>query len=352
MFTLTRFFISVFILGYLTSSSVFANDVELGVNGHPYVQEVYKAISIEDQIKKVQEIGFKWYRNDWYEYATTQNGVVQYNKLIKEAKKKGIKILPIIIPPVDLKKEQSLDQIYRKSFKFAHQLVTLYKNDIDTWELHNELDNYSIISTNEVNILDLVWKAGIPRGDKEEHYSIERYNKAKSALKGLADGVFSADKTAKRIINSSYMHYGFMQLLVRDNIGFEIIGWHWYSDMGEITKVRGNYNLLEQLKIINKPIWVTELSRRNGSYGRNGESEHSLYIDRTVNDYMQLAKVYPIEKIFVYELLDEPNFGSNNGESYYGLIKVNKDKNGKWSLSGGKKAFFLLKGLLQETHLN
>jgi len=355
MVTLTRhliiMIISTVFSAIWTSSSVFAQDVEFGINGHPYIQEVYKATSVEAQISKVQEGGFQWYRSDWYEFATSTNGIVEYNKLIKEANKKGIKILPVIIPPIDLKKETNLDQIYKKSFDFAFKLVTIYKNDIDTWELNNEMDNYSIISKGEINIVDVLWKSGIPRGDKKEHYSVERYNKARSILKGLADGVVSADKTAKRIINSTYMHIGFMHLLIKDNVDFEIIGWHWYSDMGDMTKVRGNYNLLEQLKILNKPIWITEFSRRNGSYGKNGESEHSSYIEKAVKGFIQLAKTYPIKKIFVYELLDEPHFGLNNVESHYGIIKVNKNQYGKWSLSNDKQAFFLLKGLLHSTNL-
>lgn len=181
-----------------------------------------------------------------------------------------------------------------------------------------------------------VWQWGDPDGDKPEHYEDGRYELAKAVLLGLADGVREASKNAKRIINTGgWLHYGFIQRLIDDKVQFEILGWHWYSDMGDITNVRGNFNLWGHLTSFGKPIWITEINRRNGSINEN-EEEQANYIKEVAS---QIRNLKEIKAFFVYELLDELYFGKDNPESYYGFVKLKKNEENLWVVGEKKQAF-------------
>ena len=99
--------------------------------------------------------------------------------------------------------------------------------------------------------------------------------------------------------------------------------------------MRGSINLLKRLKGYGKPIWITEINRRNGSQG-NAEKEQAEYLRRVA---AQLAADPGIGALFVYELLDEPYHGSDNGESFYGLVELARDPKDHWQVKRRKPAF-------------
>jgi hypothetical protein len=271
-------FLSMLLIFFLTSS--FANaELQLGVTGHPFVQEGYKDISIEEQLAKVQELGIKWYRTDWYGWAADNARMPMVKEFIRQAESRGISVLPVIISPADLSKER-MEDIYKKSFEFAQALAKAYGDSIRVWELGNELDNFAIVRKGEITVDGEMWKHGVPDGSEPGFYEKSRYQKALAMLRGLSDGVRAVDNNAMTIINATYLHYGFLDLLMKDGLQFDVVGWHWYSDMGDLTGSVGNVNLLKRLSAYNKPIWITEFNRRNGSMGPNGEAEQASYLAR------------------------------------------------------------------------
>lgn len=327
------------------SSASFAGELQWGVNGHPFVQESYRDVPIETQLDWVRRLGARWYRSDWGGWAVEKDGLFKVKHLVSEVKKRGIQVLPIIFPPVDLRND-SEEAIYRKSFDYARALVSELKADITFWELHNELDLFAMIRKGEKMTTGGIWQWGDPDGDCLEHYEEGRYRKARAVLRGLADGVRAADASAVRIINSGgWLHYGFVQRLVSDGVPFEVLAWHWYSEMGDIANVRGNFNLLQRLCEFGKPIWITELNRRGGSLGENGEAAQAQSLRQTLTHFADLAKRYPLHAVFVYELFDEPYFGADNPESHYGLIRVRKGSDGRWTVAEAKQAFNAMKDL-------
>lgn len=333
------------ILSFVTPSHVCSQQMQFGLNGHPFAQPVYKEISVQKQLNLVKEMGVNWYRVDCYGSAIQPQMILSIRELVAEAKKREINVLPCIFPPININDIEDLQVIYRISYEYARKIVGELKNDIHVWELSNELDNVAIVRKGELSYLRKLWNYGVPNGAKMEHYESTRIKKVMVLLKGLSDGVHAADPVARRIINATYIHYGFFDHLVSNSIGFEIVGWHWYSDMGDLTKTKGNYNLLERLNKYDKPIWITEINRRGGSQGSNGEMEQYAYLKDTLKRYLLYSEKYNIRNIFIYELLDEPNFGSSNPESYYGVVRVQKGLDGKWTINKIKKAFHVIKDI-------
>ena len=93
-----------------------------------------------------------------------------------------------------------------------------------------------------------------------------RYQESKAQILGLARGVRAGNPGAKTMVNAAgWLHYGFFERLIReDKVPFDIIAWHWYSEMGDMTKVRGNFDVLGKLKSYKKPLWSTRKSMAGG----------------------------------------------------------------------------------------
>jgi len=317
-----------------------------GVNGHPNVQEGYCEVPIETQLDLAVQLGARWYRCDW-DQARLERQPGVYDRLVAEAARRGIRILPIILPSTSCRSEVTLEEIRAASFEFARGLAEHYRGKITHWELDNELDGLTMVRKGETCRDGVLWQWGDPDGDKPEHYEETRYQKAKAELLGLYEGVKAAAPEAVTIIDTGgWLHYGFFERLLReDGVPFDVLGWHWYSEMGDITKVRGNFNLLEHLRGYGKPIWFTEINRREGSLGGK-EQEQADYLSGAARQWRGSPGV---EAFFVYELLDEPYFGTENPESHYGLVEVVKGPDGRWRVRRKKEAFQALRAVIAES---
>jgi len=218
-----------------------------------------------------------------------------------------------------------------------------YKGRITHWELDNELDAYAMIRKGERCRSGRLWEWGDAEGSNPDDFNEARYQKAKAEILGLHEGIKAGDPDALTIVDTAgWLHYGFIERLVmEDKVPFDILSWHWYSECGEITNVQGRVNLVEYLKRFNKPLWITEINRRDGSkHGK--EKDQADYVGSTAR---QLRANPGIGAFFVYELLDEPYFGAG-GESDYGLVAVAKGGAGTWQVSRRKPAFEAFKSAI------
>jgi Glycosyl hydrolase catalytic core len=306
-----------------------------GVTGHPLAQEAYFHIPITTQLDLISEIGASWYRCDWPQSA--ENNIVRIEELISESERRNIKLFPILFPTTSARDSNATpEQIRSASFVFARNTVSLYKTKVHYWELDNELETYAAITKGEKTRKNKTSLWGMTDGTSPEEFEEIRYQKVKAEFLGLLDGIKAADKTAKTAINAGWLHYGFIERLVNeDKVPFDILAWHWYSDMGDIRNVRGKFNLLKQLKQYGKPLLITEMNQKNGSMNGN-ENAQAKYLNQTFNS---IGSNSGIKGMFIYELLDEPYFGKDNGESHYGLVEVKKSKYNKWQVKRKKKAF-------------
>jgi hypothetical protein len=327
-----------FALSLFAAMTAAAAPFHWGVNGHPLNQAAYTDVSLAAQLDLVTELGASWYRCD-VDAPVFERDPARFDALVRAAEKQKIKLLPILLPSPNCQDAAATPkQIQDAALAFAIDIVSRYKGRITHWELGNEYDAYALIHKGEVTQSGLRWTwDSDPDGDNPDAYDPGRCARVKAEIMGLYEGVKAADPAALTIVNTAgWLHYGFIDRLVRENptVPFDILSWHWYSEMGDMTAVQGRLNLVERLHRYGKPLWITEVNRRNGSKGAK-EAAEAGYMSR---DIARLAANPGIDALFIYELLDEPYFGPD-GESDYGLVSMKQDHDGRWQIAGKKKAF-------------
>jgi hypothetical protein len=329
----------------LICTTVRAQSFAWGVNGHPVSQEGYWQVPLKTQLDLVHELGAGWYRCD-ISAAAFQASTARIDELVVESEKRGLKLLPVLVPGAELTDEKtSLPELQAAATEFARTIVSRYKGRITHWELANELDNFAIIRKGETTRGGKLWEwDGAPDGSSADDYHQDRYERARALIQGLQEGVKAADPAAVTLVDTAgWLHYGFIERLVKeDRVPFDILAWHWYSEMGDMTKVRGKFDLIRLLQGYGKPLWITEINRRDGS--KSGADQAAAdYLSATAK---QLRSHSAIEAFFVYELLDEPYFGKE-GESDYGLVKIIRETGGDWKISSKKPAFDALRSVIE-----
>lgn len=339
---MTRSKTIVFVLCLLgLSEALAAEPFNWGINGHPLTQEGYSSMPIGTQLDLVSELGVGWYRFDAPASVLNNSArLARFDDLANEAERRRIQLLPVLFGPRS--KDVSTEKIRAAAFAYAKDIVGRYKDKITHWELSNELDNYAMIKKGELLRSGKLWRFGSPDGSKPEEFEEGRYQNAKAEILGLYEGVKAADPKALTIVNTGgWLHYGFIERLVKeDRVPFDILSWHWYSEMGDITKVKGSLNLVEFLKRYNKPLWITETNLRDGNHK---EKEQGEYVTK---DVAQMGANASIRGLFIYELFDEPYFGEKSTESHFGLVEITRDGQGKWQVGRKKPAFEAYKSIV------
>jgi len=317
-------------------ASAAENDFQWGVNGHPVTQLGYFDVPLAEQVDLVAESGAGWYRVDLGagDFAAS---TARFDELLTDAERRRIRLLPVLSSSPGGRTESATpEQIHAAAAAFARVVAGRYRGRVTHWELGNELDIEALIRKGDRLRDGTRWTWGDPDGSRPGDYEEGRYQRAKAEILGLGDGVRAADPGAVTLVDTSgWLHYGFIERLVKeDRVPFDILAWHWYSEMGDITRVQGTLDLVGYLKRYGKPLWLTEVSRRTGS-GGGGEREFAEFVSHSV---ARLGANPGIGGLFIYELLDEPYFGEG-GESHYGLVEIAGDGRGKWRVTRRKQAF-------------
>src|ERR1017187_6159970 len=306
-----------------------------GVNGHPLSQSAYFDVPLAAQVDLVADLGAGWYRVDLDARGFAAE-TARLDELLTEAERRNIRLLPVLLPSPVIGEKGSPGEIRAAAFAFARAVAGRYKGRIAHWELGNELDAAALVRRGDRTRSGTLWQWGDPDGSRPEEFEEGRYQRARAEILGLLEGVKAADPGALGIVDTAgWLHYGFVERLVsEDRVPFDILAWHWYSEMGDIARVQGKLDLVEHLKGYGKPIWLTEISRRDGSKGGK-DREQAEYV---AQDVARLGANPAIGGLFIYELLDEPYFGEA-GESRYGLVEIARDGGGKWGVTRRKPAF-------------
>lgn len=319
---------------------LFATDSDFifGINGHPVsANGTYSRGAIDTQLDILDNHSIGCYRVDVRFYTTDSKEIKilheeRLNELVEKAVLKDIEILPIL-PRFLFKLGDDPSKAFDIGKKLGVFFTTKFKGKFKYIELPNEMDARILNRIDKYNGSD-----GVPNGSKISHFTgdyskIFRKSGMDSGLEGLSKylhglhlGIKSVDPNIKTIISSSgWLHYKFFQALYHEDThpNFpDIIGWHWYSDMGDLNYAKdvSNTSVLDKLEKYEKDIWITEINRRHGTYNLNESNVENEYINWLVRNLDQVLNRDSVKAFFIYELFDEP-WSKAISERYYGLYE-------------------------------
>ncbi|MBL4674926.1 MAG: hypothetical protein JKY70_01765 [Mucilaginibacter sp.] len=290
------------------SSAIAGSTLELGVVGHPLGDAPYIATSATKQIQLIKSMGMKWYRIN---VITQSDGTVTVPSLLQPlldaASKGGVKILPMLHPrTMDITDDES--ESYARGWKLGKDFAAKYGKYFAYYDLGNDLDFETLIPNKT--------------GRSQTHYEYEPTRSIMAYLKGMDEGIKSIVPTAKTMISAGWLHYAFLRMCFWYGIKYDIVGYHWYSDMENAAPNPPNNipDITQKLSSLfpNKPIWITEFNYRYKTTRTTAENEAAQR--DFINSFVKKCSANPQVKVaIVYELFDEPY--KSVQESTYGIAK-------------------------------
>lgn len=316
-----------------------------GVTMRPAALGRYNLKIWRDQLEYAQDLGVKHARIVW-DFNAVYNGKNDafkfHDEVIDEMEKAGVS--PVIAFDAD-PGMFVVDDPYYDGYSKGFQIASHYKGKVKFYQLSNEVSSVPL-------------KGGEFSGEKEEHYDTEKYQKTIAWLKGASEGVKKADAKAYRMICGHWLNTAFFDMINRDKIDYDIIGWDWYGDMdmmGE-KKLEDGTMLVDRLKKFNKPVIIAEINQKpEGKDGQDGQDEEKqaefisnmaewAYNSGVIKGFIVLelidSRVVTEEKTFIDRL---------------GLVQAEKDvvdkKTGKITtlkITEPRKAFEVYKGIISK----
>lgn len=289
-----------------------------GINGHTIDVPSYIFLgSLDLQMDFLKELQLSHYRinvtlNEEGEVDYWKGDTQRWHNTLSKSNAAGIQIFPVILPrkfDFSISKQEAFTKAKKQTAGFAKK----YGNQLDHYALGNEMDLY----------IDFDGKDG----SKIEHYDLKKFDVWIAFLKGMAAGIRQEDPTAKLVINGAGRHrYGYFEYIKQQQVDYDIIGFHWYSEMGKVaTPYLSEKDGLDIMQYMHeqykKPIWITEINQHWG-VDDHPETHQAFWVDHFI-DHLK-GREY-IKAFMFYELLDEPHLDDGEGyenprQAYFGLI--------------------------------
>jgi hypothetical protein len=295
-----------------------------GVQLRPYALDRYTDELMYEQLDLAQELGVGWVRLDWHNF----NDFTWHDRIIEEANKRGLHVVLIL---EDIGVPTDVPNAPAKAGVRATEIATHFKDKIRYYQIFNEVAGTALKGPEYSGT------------DFARDYQEVKYREIRDWMKAVIPAISAADPDAKTIVSAQWTHTGFIEQLIKDGVTFDILGWNWFSDMGDdlnkpviaetaIHKI----TLLEKLRGFGKELWITELNFRPDEDGMD-ETKQAEYLKKMSERIFN----YQIFKgLFVFELLDQSEVKAKGGKpEYYGLIGFAKDAQGNWMIGAKKQAF-------------
>jgi len=261
-----------------------------GVNIH----KSYANLSQTGVLALAASLGLRNIRVDIYDGGAAT--ISYLTGLLAAAAPLCIGVMPVLLPNAAASNTEA--NAYNWGYAQARLLATAFPQM--PWEAGNELDQY----------------CGIPgnTGESMSHFDVAKYKCCRGAIKGMYAG-FKSKSSQPVGVGMAGRSFGFLDLLKRDGVQWDITTWHIYINTGTSAAnvATGAQGYLTRLAAYGKPISINEFNQQDGHL--------STQSPRTLLDMMaaiqSLAASKNVISAYIYELLDEPHlFG---GEATYGL---------------------------------
>ena len=273
----------------------------LGINGHPLGDDAYKGVSAATQIELIKSMGMGIYRIN----INTQNdGTCTVPKvlapLLEAAANGKVTLLPMLNTRT-LDYNASETKAYQDGKTLGGNFAAKYAANFKYYDLGNDLDVRSILSGKD--------------GKIQADYDQKKLRVTAAYLKGMNEGVKANDPDAQTMISAGWLHWGFIQFCEAYGVKYDILAYHWYSDMEEVVvKSKSNYipDITAKLNSLfpGKPIWITEINSRPQPSG------YETHQNNFLTSFINKCRANPtVKALIIYELFNEP-YKSADEENY------------------------------------
>jgi hypothetical protein len=300
-------------------------DLITGANGHPFNTVAYKnsgGVSYQTQADMLKAMGMTYYRinitTDANGNATSEANLLD---LIAKCQANNIKILAMVGDRCSYSAGATPAAQYTKAYTQMSGFATKYGQYFDYFELGNEWELFD-------SLLYRPSQPGYPanfrNGRDSTDYNLPRLRNAEQYVKGMEAGLKSVLPSKQSIINTA----GFFPTYWMDRMfaaapTVNICGWHLYAEMPSGYVGLGVTNIHQYLfNRYHRPIWYTETGYRFKTSLTQQQNEDASNDWR--NTLTTQATADPnVKAILFYELLDEPELGSQFTEQNFGFVKFN-----------------------------
>ncbi len=283
----------------ISSSNFYNTNLVTGITGHPLNQHAYMNTPANTQIQLLKDMKMSYYRID---ISTHADGTIWNTKKFDElriaASNGGIKLLPTLFLN-GLSYKQTESEAFRVGKSLTYGFAKKYGQYFDVYELGNEEESKIILSKSY-------------DGDSPSHYDATKMKILTAFLKGMDQGIKEGDEGSKTIINAGWKHYSYLKGLEAAGVNYDIVGYHWYSDMDGVDP----FVMLKD--VFTKPVWFTEIGKKHGTADGDEASQAKWTMD-----FIEKSKKYSFVKaVMLYELFDQPTLITPFiGERHYGVYK-------------------------------
>jgi hypothetical protein len=287
--------------------SVAGSTLQLGINGHPLGDPPYVQTPATQQISLLKGMGMNWYRIDCMPQS---NGTITVpyllGPLLDAAAAGNVNILPMLYTKtMDLNKSES--ENYQAGKTLGSNFAAKYAKYFDYYDLGNDL-TLALLLPNK-------------SGKSVNDYDRTKVNRTAAYLKGMDEGIKSQDPTAKTMISAGWLQYAFLRLCDTYGVKFNVVAYHWYSEMERLAPENGVPDITIKLAQLfpNRPIWITEANIRYSTLEQSVKEQNQ---NTFVANFIKKCKANPrVKVLMLYELFDEPLKSKQEGS--YGFIKWN-----------------------------
>ena len=296
-----------------------------GVNLNPSSARKYNIETWNAELAYVTALGAKWIRLPFDNEPA--NKFTIFDEMIGAANTAGINVYlgigssePIL----------SINDTYKDGEKVATEIASHYKGKIKYYQLMSEQGSTAL-------------KGSSYSGEKESDYDKAKYEKVREWMKGASAAIRKIDPEAKLVITDQWTHTAYFDMLTRDKVDFDVIGWNWFGDMGMMgeRKLKDGTKLIDKLKSFNKPVILAEINYRPDKNGMN-EKKQADYIKKMA-EWAYNSGV--IRGFLVHEMFDLAPLGDRKAD-YYGLVKFEKAPDGGYTFGDPREAFTVYKEII------
>lgn len=298
----------------------FDSNIALGMTGHPFTQEPYSISNISDQVSKLKEHGCNFYRFELNPTVGSELGTTLYPSNLVPFTSQNITVLPVIAFNIKKYPTLTLQELENAGMNIGTEML-LKLGNLPYYEVGNEL-SIGCLKTEAERLIPPI--STFEGGNKETDYDGNRIDRVAAMMRGIISVLPPSSKIVTS--NGGYLQNHYFKLLENRGVDIDVIGVHWYSNMGimsqNIIAPNGNsVNSLIKLETYNKPIWITEFGFYEQTRGAIYDpKEKSQYLIDFINDLHNHPK---IQGLFFYQMyfqkllfLDTPNVLNFNYQAF------------------------------------